>query len=281
MPDSLESLIAAWEQAEHHGDVTARIARNERWIPYYSYLAQAQREREASIDPFAAAITERLFSRGLLRAGDSVLDIGSGTGAFAHAFAARGLFVTALEMEPTSLNISRMRAEKLGLSGIQYLEQMWETFMPQQQYDFVFASMCPAICNYDELMRMESCAAHACGIVAPAHDSPDPGRSRLMERLNVRPSGGMTPEMHWYDQALRLSGRTAEVLRWTRELEPAIPVQEAIQRSVSYFLSFGIPQEVSRPILTDYFASVAKDGMAFDETHLHTALIAWRVEKTD
>ncbi len=278
MFESLEQCIAAWAAAGNHGDIKARIERNARWIPYYSFLAQAREEAEAGIDPHAAKIVDELFSRGLLHEGDTVLDIGAGTGGFAHAFAARGLMVTALEMDEASLAVCRAQAEALGLDNIRYENQMWETFTSDRPFDFVFTSMCPAICNYEELARMESYASSACGIIAVSRGSYDLRRKQLLELLQVRPQAGMTTEAIWYYEALYLSGKRPDVLNWSRFFEGEIPVEEAIDRNATYFEIFGISQSVSRPILADYFAAVEQDGMAFDETRLNTALITWRVE---
>ena len=206
-----------------------------------------------------------------------MLDIGSGTGAFAHAFAARGLSVTALEMDASSLAVCRAQAEALGLSGLQYENQMWETFAPQKQYSFVFSSMCPAICNYAELQRMESYASEACGIIAVTRGSYDLHRKRLMALLDVHPQGGMTTEALWYYEALYLAGRQPDVVNWSRRFAYEIPLEDALLRSERYFEIFGIQPEVSRPILVDYFAAEAKVGMVADETLLNTALITWRV----
>ena len=98
MFDTLEACAAAWEQAGNHGDIQTRIARNARWIPYYAFLADGREEADAAIDPHAAAVADGLVSRGYLGAGSTVLDIGSGTGAFAHAFASRSASVTASAM---------------------------------------------------------------------------------------------------------------------------------------------------------------------------------------
>ncbi len=48
-------------------------------------------------------------------------------------------------------------------------------------------------------------------------------------------------------------------------------------RNERYFEIFGIAATDSRPILTRYFQSIAKDGLVADETQLNTALITWRV----
>ena len=277
MFDSLESLNRAWKQAGKHGDKQARIERNARWIPYYSFLAAGREEAETAIDPHAAEITSVLFDQKLVSNRETVLDIGSGTGGFSHAFAARGLRVTALEMDPASLLVCRAQAEQLGLPPIQYENGMWETYRPQQKFDFVFTSMCPAICDCEELSRMESYANHACGIIAVTRGSYDLHRKRLMEILDVRPTGGMTSEALWYYEALYLAGKQPDVRAYSRNIEYELPLADAILRYERYFEIFGIAAEQARQALTAYFDPIAKNGMVRDTTHLNTALISWRV----
>lgn len=277
MFETLEVCAAAWEQAGNHGDIQTRIERNARWIPYYSFLASGRDEAEAAIDPHAAAVVDGLVSRGLVRAGSSVLDIGSGTGIFAHAFASRGASVTALEMDSTSLAVCRTQARQLGLQNMRFEQQMWETFAPEEQYDFVFSSMCPAICNYAELLRMEALAKHACGIIAVTRGSYDLHRKRLMALLDVRPTGGMTTEALWYFEALYLAGKQPEVQSFSRKFAFSLPLEETIERNERYFEIFGISPEVSHPKLADYFSAVTEGGMVTDETLLNTQWITWQV----
>lgn len=277
MFDTLEACAAAWEQAGNHGDTKTRIERNARWIAYYSFLASGRDAAEAAIDPHATAVVEGLFSRGLIRAGDSILDIGAGTGGFAHAFAARGASVTALEMDAASLRVCRAQAEQLALNAMQYENQMWETFDSKQQFDFVFSSMCPAICNYAELKRMESLAKHACGIIAVTRGSYDLHRKQLMALLDIHPQGGMTTEALWYYEALYLAGRQPDVQSFSRKFSFSLSLEETLARNEQYFTIFGIPREKSRPKLSKYFESIAVDGMVADETLLNTTLITWRV----
>ena len=137
--------------------------------------------------------------------------------------------------------------------------------------------MCPAICDYDELTRMQALSNHACGIVAVTRGSFDRHRKLLMELLAVRPTGGMTTEALWYYEALYLSGKQPSVQSFSAHYEYEIPMEEACRRNEIYFEIFGIPAEISHPILRDYFAAQAKDGMVPDETRLNTALISWRI----
>ena len=278
MFQTLNDCISAWDQAGLHGGLQERIERNARWIPYYAYLADQREAADAAIDPHAEEVTASLFERGLLAPASSVLDIGSGTGTFALAFAKHCQAITALEMDAASQQICQTQAEQLGLSNISHQTEMWETYQPNRRFDFIFSSMCPAICTYTELQKMESLSDHACGILAVTRGSYDLHRKRLMEQLNVHPSGGMTTEALWYYEALYLAGKQPEVRCWSRHFEYSIPLEEALLRNEYYFEIFGVAAADSRPILTQYFQAIAKDGFIDDETQLNTALVTWRVK---
>ena len=277
MFDSLDACIDVWKRAGNHGSKEERIERNLRWMRYYAYVYDQQRDMEASVDPHAADIVETLFRQGYLTPESSVLDIGSGTGAYALAFASRCAEVTALDMEPTSLAILQEHAAQLGLNNITCQEGMWETCQLNRTFSVVFSSMCPAICDYEELCRMESFSERACGIVAVTRGSYDLHRKRLMELFNVRSPAGMTTEALWYYESLYLAGKQPNVRSWSNQYAYETPVEEACRRNEIYFEIFGIPAEQSRPLLQQYFISQAKDGLVPDETQLNTALISWSV----
>ena len=98
-----------------------------------------------------------------------------------------------------------------------------------------------------------------------------------MRLLSVNPTGGMTTEALWYYEILYLMGRQPNVTSWTQHYEYELPVEEACRRNEMYFRIFGIPEEISRPILINYFTEHSEDGMVYDESHLNFALIFWKV----
>lgn len=277
MFDSLDACVDAWARTGNHGSKEARIERNLRWMRYYAYIYERQRDSEASVDPHAADVVDTLFQQGLLTPESSVLDIGSGTGTYALAFASRCAEVTALDMEPASLAILRAHAAQLGLNNITCQEGMWETYRPDRTFSFVFTSMCPAICDYEELCRMESFSERACGIIAVTRGSYDLHRKRLMELLNARSPAGMTTEALWYFESLYLAGKQPNVKSLSNQYAYETPIEEACRRNEIYFEIFGIPAEQSRPLLQQYFTSQAKDGLVPDETRLNAAFISWSI----
>jgi len=277
MFDTLEACVSAWERAGNHGGRQARIERNLRWTRYYACLAGRRPDAGRPLDPHAVEVVETLFVQGALTPGSSVLDVGSGTGSYTAAFANRCADVTALDMDAVSLTVLRERSARLGLHNVACVEDMWETFEPKRKFSFVFSAMCPAICDYSELRKMESLSERACGIVAVTRGSCDLHRKRLMELLGVRPSGGMVTEALRYYEVLYLAGKRPDVRNWSQRFESSVPVEEACRRNEIYFEIFGVPAERSRPLLQEYFCSQAKDGLVSDETRLNTALITWNV----
>jgi len=277
MFDSLEVCINAWKHAGNHGCKQERIERNLRWMRYYAYLYERQLDLKASVDPHAVDVVETLFRQGLLTPESSVLDIGSGTGDYTLAFASRCAEVTALDMESSSLEILEEHAKQLHLKNVARQASMWENYQPNRTFSFVFTSMCPAICDYDELRKMESLSEHGCGIIAVTRGSYDLHRKRLMELLHVRPTTGMTTEALWYYETLYLAGRNSNVQSWSTQHQFSLSLEEACCRNEAYFEIFGIPAEKTRPILQEYFALQAMNGLVSDETRLNTALISWSV----
>lgn len=277
MFDSLEACAAAWKRAGNHGSKAERIERNLRWMRYYAQVYEQQHPYAASIDPHAATVVDALFRLGLLTSESTVLDIGSGTGSFTLALASRCAGVTALDMEPTSLAILQAQAVQHGFSNVHCQEGMWENYQPDRAFSFVFSSLCPAICDYDELLRMESLSSRGCGILAVTRGSYDLHRKRLMELLSVRSPAGMTTEALWYYESLYLAGKQPNVQCWSNTYAFETPIDELCRRNEVYFEIFGIPAEESRPILQTYYTARAKNGLVPDETRLNTGLVSWSI----
>lgn len=275
---TLEECKNAWEAAGKHGSREERIARNAKWLNYYCFLAGKENPELPEDDRKTSEILDVLKSEQILRPDCSVLDIGAGTGAFSLALAACCGSVTALEMEQASLELLGTRARKCGCSNVIPVNAMWENYQPQERFDVSFTSMCPAICNQEELLRMEAMTRETCCILAVARGSRDLHRQKLMrEVFHVRSNGGMNTEAIWYYDMLYLMGRAPSVRSFTRVSRGRFPVEALVERNRIYLEIFGIAPEESEPLLRDYFAAVATDGMVEDETCIRNALIWWTV----
>ena len=277
----LDEAKLAWEQEGKHGDRAARIARNVKWARYYRYLAESRFDSgEVGFDPHAEEVVLYLLSNGWLDENSSVLDVGAGTGTFALSLARHCASVTALEMDDASLSVLDQSTNLLGFSNIICVSGMWETYEAKKRFSLAFSSMCPAICDYNELLRLEAMAEHACCLIAVTLGSYDMHRKNLMQLLGVKPEGGMTTDALRYYEVLYLMERQPDVRNWSGHYESHYSVREACERNAVYFEIFGLQKETTLPVLRSYFEGrMDDDGIVHDETQLNTALICWRPKR--
>lgn len=273
---TLEECAAAWEAAGCHGTKVERMQRNTRWIPFYSWVAGGQSRNTSGPDPHSKEVARMLKDAGVLEDGGRLLDLGCGTGGFSLAFAQVGMDVTAMDMDDASLQVLKNRADANGLSGIHTQQAMWEDYTPESKFDVAFSAMCPAVCNYRELLRFEETATKYGCLIAVSRGSYDKHRKELIHRLRVQPKG-MTTEAMWYYNMLYLMGRQPNVWNFTRHYEYETPLETVIRQNQVYFEVFGIPPEESGPKLRAYFAEHAVNGMVADVSHINTQLIWWKI----
>jgi len=114
----------------------------------YTAAAQAAQyeERHSSIRNIAEEnrnLLERLetlIPGGLASA--KILEIGTGTGAFARAAAPRCAHVTALDAAEAMLTVAQQKAEPLGLTNVEWFQAGFLTFdFPENEYDAVVTSL--------------------------------------------------------------------------------------------------------------------------------------------
>ena len=272
---TLEECAAAWEAAGGHDTKEERIARNARWIPFYSYVAQGQLQSSAGPDLHAKEVAQILKDAGVLESCGTLLDLGCGTGGFSLAFAQQGMQVTAVDMDYPSLLVLSNRAKANGLE-IETERTMWERYNPKSKFDVVFSSMCPAICDYRELLRFEGMGSKYGCLIAVSRGSYDKHRKQLIQELDAKPRG-MTTEAMWYYNILYLMGRQPNVWNFTRHFEHQAPIEKLVEQNKVYFQIFGISPEESEPKLRAYYKRHAIDGIVPDESHINTQLIWWKI----
>lgn len=66
---------------------------------------------------FPRAFFERVFDEGIVKAGNSLVDLGTGTGTLARGFAARGCKVTGLDVSAQMLEQARELSRQAGLDA--------------------------------------------------------------------------------------------------------------------------------------------------------------------
>ena len=91
---------------------------------------------------FPEALFERLADRGIGRAGQRVLDLGSGTGSLARGFARRGARVTALDISEDLLAQARALAAEEGVEIETLRAPAEDSGLPAEAFDAISAGQC-------------------------------------------------------------------------------------------------------------------------------------------
>ena len=279
MHNTLEKSCQTWANRGQHGSPEQRLAQGALWDPYYSCIAKSWNSASPEAPAQAEEVSTFLRSNGILRPDTTLLDIGAGMGDYALAFAPHCRKITALDRNRDCLEVLRDRATRLSVPNLQIQHEAWETFQPADTYDVSFSSMCPAICDYDELLRMESMTKETCCLIAVMRGSRDKHRHRMMQQLEFVPRGGMATEALQYYEVLYLMGRKPDVKYWTTHQTYEIPAEQFLERYSVYFRIFGISPDASIPYLKGYIAENSTDGIITEESQLNTALIYWDVPK--
>lgn len=275
---TLEDAIRNWEEAGRQVTRQDRIQLVRKWLPYYAYLAKNQNKEPFSLPEQPNEFVTALLADGTVKPGYTVLDIGAGMGSYALEFARIGCYVTAMDASSDCLEVLRSRAEKCGLADrIETVHAAWEEFIPEEKYDVTFSSMCPAICNMEELERMESITNRVCCLITVTKGSYDKHRKAMMNALNIRPQGGMTTEALHYMNALYLSGRQFQVKSLSAHSSRRVSAETVLSQYPIYFRIFGVEEDVSVPFLQDYLAKYAVGGFLEDESLLNLAMIYWYI----
>jgi len=91
---------------------------------------------------FPERLFEQLIGQGVARAGERLLDLGTGTGTLARGFASRGLLVTGLDPSPAMLAEARRLDRAAGVE-VRYVGGRAEaTGLPGAGFDVVSAGQC-------------------------------------------------------------------------------------------------------------------------------------------
>lgn len=275
----LERIEQEWESAHGFGTSEERVRRAFSWLPYYSWLLKDRKDSPFDADSDPTGFVSFLTENGLVDAEDTLLDIGSGGGDYALRFAKRCRQVTALELNPDGIALTQSRAEALGIHNLDLVNEAWELYRPEKPFDVSFCAMCPAICNTDEIRRMERMTEKTCCIVTVKKGSYDYHRKQMMNELGLRPKGMIT-DADRYLEVLTAMGRNVTLAEKTIRSEYDVAETDFLERYPIYFSVFGMPRAESEPYVKDYFSRHAENGVLHDKSELNLVLLTWNTGRS-
>lgn len=204
-----------------------------------------------------------------------MLDVGSGTGSYALQMARHCGKVVTIDDNETALSVLRERCRENRIGNIETKRVMWEDYVPAEKFDLVFSSMCPAVCNLDELLRFESYSSGYCALRTVMSGSREKYRYMMMRELGIIPDGMIT-EASVYLDILKQLGREVSVVTESSHSERLVSSDELLEMYPVYFKVFGIDEERSRSYLEGFFEKHQEHGCLHDEAQINTALLYWK-----
>src|SRR5665647_1213636 len=88
---------------------------------------------------------ELFLEKGLINSESRTLDIGCGSGQLAIALAKVVKEVVAMDFSEKMLDYAKINAKNAGVDNIRFVLSDWESFVLEEPFDLVIASMSPAI----------------------------------------------------------------------------------------------------------------------------------------
>lgn len=177
--------------------------------------------------------------------GLSVLDIGAASGAFSIPFAEKGANVTAIE---PSRDLAMMLEKNTKSHSVQ-VKVIQETFeeilldTEEQLYDFVFASMCPAMKDWDMVEKALRYAKKYCYLSMMAGPKENQLMDELLLNIGLQQREIGSSDMAYLQQLLYLNGYSYQILLEKQMKTVKIDVDSAVGHLRNWFVEYGIQLE--------------------------------------
>ena len=209
-----------------------------------------------------------------LRAGETVLDVGAGTGLHALAFAARGAAVTATDLSPAMLApLEAIAPEGLALHSGDWLSVDLDAFGWRGAFDLVWACMTPVTGDPEGLARLEAASrAQVCCVTWGARRE-DP----VIEQVFAL-HGAAFRAPAWRDTLIdwtKARGRQVRRRVRPRKMAHEATVAALVEDFSAHLRWLGV--EPDEPRLTEFLESIAIDGTVHRTVEADTDIWLWQV----
>ena len=283
----------AWNEARMSSPCVKRMIRSEeeareeavdywnRFAPVYGMYSIEQEKMRV------AKIINLLERERLLTNETDLLDVGCGPGNYSLPFAGRVRSVTALDGAGEMCRLLKQKAREAKLYNINVLEQMWEDVDLEKadmlhKFDLVFASMTPAVCNYDTLIKLIRASRKYCCLIWWAgwtyyQDLLVQGlwERFFQEKENYRGFDIIYQYNLLYSMGYCPSMQLEKSFEWIEEET----VEQAVERLSQFFWLYMDIDPGVKDTIFRYVQERAADGIFRQNTRYCLGIITWRVDK--
>lgn len=275
----------AWEEARKSSSYVKKRIRNEKEaIEFWNKLAPTYGKRSSGRGQKRLKRVIRLLEHEkILTPETKILDIGCGPGTYTLPFARQVKSITVLDGALEMCRLLKQRAEEEKLENIKVMHQMWKDVDLEKEgmvnrFDLVFASMTPAVCNYDTLIKLNRASKKFCCVISSAGGRFSPARQELWELIFNEKDTGCGFGIIYMFNLLYSMGYYPVPQYFDSERIREEPIGLAIERlSRSFWLYTKITPKI-KEIISDYVKARAVNGLFRQETRGRLGIMTWRVD---
>ena len=210
----------------------------ELWQAFYNKVSGVWDKMTGQSEKIGTALADRMIDYGIVRPGETLLDIGCGPGNLSFAMAQKKVHVTALDNSPGMIQVVKQRSKNWPGLPVTPLAADFRTFLPQTTHDVAAAVFFPEACTVKGLFSMERLAAKTCILVTGDGRETFPIRRDIWNQvMDIScPSAGF--HMECAQNFLQAAGR------WPKKFSLSLPVvldaeeQEVKDYFSAYFAMF-------------------------------------------
>lgn len=175
----------------------------------------------------------------------SVLDIGAASGMFSIPFSQKQAKVTALEPSPVLCEMLASRAEQYQ-ADIAILNQTFEELNVEHigAFDLVFASMCPAIVDWDMVKRALSIAKKYLYVSLMAGKKENSFVDEVIHVFNLKAAKRDTSDMGYLLNLLYLHGYTYQSLIERHHKTVDMAADQVLADLPAWLMDYDIPNDL-------------------------------------
>lgn len=231
-----------------------------------------------------ANLMDRFQENQILSLEKKALDIGTGTGAYAIPMAKISKSVTTIDIAQKMLDVVEEKSKKEGITNIQRMKVNWaeidlESYKWDKKFDLVFASMSPAIHDYETLIKMSSASKGYCYLSAwvKRDFKIEDGLYNLVNNSEGK-KGVSEDKIYYAFNVLWNLGYYPQVWFENRSRQTTYTIEEAYE---SYTKKIAIKNKLSdndKKNILRYLEENAVNGEVVEETNSVIGSLLWKVK---
>ncbi|HQD52102.1 MAG TPA: class I SAM-dependent methyltransferase [Bacillota bacterium] len=277
----------AWEEARRSSVyMKRRIRSSKEAIEFWNKCAPDYGKNTSNETGHFSKIMELFRQEQIITPETKVLDVGCGPGTYALPFAKEVKSVTALDGAIEMCRILEQKVEELGLDNIQVIHRLWEELDIEREglaekFDLVFASMTPAVSDFETLDKLNQASSKYCCLITRAGGNFGHERKELWKLLfNEEDTGsGHESNIIFPFNLLFCAGYYPTIRYLDFESVREQSLEEAIDSLCrSFWLYTEITPEVSSTI-TRYVQENAVGNVYRQESKSRLGVMVWRVDE--